>query len=202
MFVGGALVGSVLAFGVLALGGASAAADRRPPVKEGHVAGDAWVRFSADPQNPLRRFVFDAHGHPFKVAGGKVVFGAARGTVRFDHPEPGGKHNWGTVNVDYVMTGGPVAVVSGTSAGDLWPKGARMTFTVYDDPRGDRHDRVGFSWGVLDHRCTQMDGGPAPFAPYVSGRGYTVRHAELPTAPEGTQGPDKAPTCTNTDLLN
>ncbi|MGI5167620.1 hypothetical protein ACQEU3_25040 [Spirillospora sp. CA-253888] len=170
--------------------------------KEGHVTGDAWVRYSVDPQNPLRRFVFDAHGHPFKVADGKIVFGAARGTVRFDHPGPGGEHNWGTVNVDYVMTGGPVAIVSGTSPGGLWPKGARMTFTVYDDPRGDRYDRMGFSWGVVDPRCAQMDGGPAPFTSYVSGKGYRVRHAELPAVPEGTQGPDKVPTCVNKDLLD
>ncbi|GAA1529726.1 hypothetical protein GCM10009678_09640 [Actinomadura kijaniata] len=204
------IAAAVLTAGALALAGGSAhAAQPQAPSpapsptqsKEAHVTGDAWVRYSVDPQNPLRRFVFDAHGQPFKVADGKIVFGAARGTVRFDHPGPNGEHNWGTVNVDYVMTGGPVAVVSGTSPGGLWPKGARMTFTVHDDPRGDRYDRMGFSWGVVDPRCAQMDMGPAPFTSYVSGKGYRVQHAELPAVPEGTQGPDKAPTCVNADLL-
>jgi hypothetical protein len=32
--------------------------------KEGRVTGDAWMSFSIDPGNPLRRFIFDVHGNP------------------------------------------------------------------------------------------------------------------------------------------
>lgn len=77
---------------VLLTGTASqvASASPRGPVAhaEGHVTGDAWVRYPLDPQNPLRRFIFDAHGNAFRFDGKKMVVGAARGTVRFDHPVP------------------------------------------------------------------------------------------------------------------
>jgi hypothetical protein len=168
----------------------------------GHVTGDAWVRYSLDPGNPLRRFIFDAHGNAFKFVDGKMVLGDAHGTVRFDHPapDPDGvvRDHWGTVDVDYVMTGGPVAVVSGTSRGTIgWPDGTRMAFTVYADPRGHRYDRMGFSWGAVDGRCLRMGMAPAPFTSYVSGKGYTVRHAELPVPPEDVQAPAEPPACTD-----
>jgi hypothetical protein len=169
--------------------------------KEGHVTGDAWVRYSMDPGNPLRRFIFDAHGNPFKIVNGKVVMGDAHGTVKFNHPGKDSdgvvRDHWGTVDVDYVMTGGPVAVVSGTSPGSVgWPKGTRMSFTVYADPRGRKYDRMGFSWGVVDGRCHQMGMAPAPFTSYVSGKGYTVEHAELPVLPENVEGPADPEPCT------
>ncbi|MGI8335866.1 hypothetical protein ACRYCC_38470 [Actinomadura scrupuli] len=169
--------------------------------KEGHVTGDAWVRFSVDPGNPLRRFIFDAHGNAFKFVDGKLVMGDAHGTVRFNHPaeDPDGvvRDHWGTVDVDYVMTGGPVAVVSGTSSGNVgWPKGTRMSFSVYADPRGHEHDRMGFSGGVVDGRCHRMGMAPAPFTSYVSGKGYTVKHADVPLPPEGAEGPADPPPCT------
>jgi hypothetical protein len=169
--------------------------------KEGHVTGDAWVRYSLDPENPLRRFIVDAHGNAFKFVGKKLVFGAARGTVRFDHPIPGPDgvvhHYWGTVNVDYLMTAGPVAVVSGTSKGVIGEQdGTRMAFSVYADPRGHRYDRVGFSWGTVDGRCLRMGLAPAPFTTYASGKGYTVRHAELPAIPQDFEPPADPPPCT------
>lgn len=197
---------AVLAAGALLAGGGGAAlaatrGETARPSADGtgqaHVTGDAWVRYSVDAGNPLRRFVFDAHGNPFKVVDGKLVMGDAYGTVRFNHPaeDPDGvvRDHWGSVDVDYVMTGGPVAVVSGISTG---PDRQRMTFTVYDDPRGRRFDRVGFSWGAVDGRCHRMGMAPAPFTSYASGKGYTVRHAELPTVPVGTRPPDDPPACT------
>ncbi|GAA0360486.1 hypothetical protein NE235_21470 [Actinoallomurus spadix] len=190
---------------VLLTGTASqvASASPRGPVAhaEGHVTGDAWVRYPLDPQNPLRRFIFDAHGNAFRFVGKKMVMGAARGTVRFDHPvpQPDGtvQHYWGTVRVDYLMTAGPVAVVSGTSEGVIGEAdGTRMAFSVYADPRGHRYDRVGFSWGAVDGRCVRMGLAPAPFTAYASGRGYRVEHAELPAIPEGAEPPVDPPACT------
>ncbi|QNE21939.1 hypothetical protein F1D05_33535 [Kribbella qitaiheensis] len=192
-----AAVGAVLlTIAAAAPSGATAASHRT----EGHVTGDAWVSFSVDPGNPLRRFIFDVHGNPYKIVDGKVYFGAAHGTVRFDHPTPDGHggttHNWGSIEVDYLMTAGPVAVISGKSNGDLGtPKGKRLSLTVYDDPRGDRYDRLGFSWGVIDSTCVPMGLGPAPFTTYKSGPGYKVRAAELPVVPEGTTPPDLGDPC-------
>jgi hypothetical protein len=169
--------------------------------KEGRVTGDAWVSFSIEPGNPLRRFIFDAHGNPYKFVDGKMVVGDAHGTVRFNHPGPDldgvVRDHWGTVDVDYMMTSGPVAVVSGTSTGNVaFPKGVRMSFSVYDDPRGRRFDRMGFSWGVVDGRCHRMGMAPAPFTAYSSGPGYVVRAAELPAVPANAQSPADPPACT------
>jgi hypothetical protein len=195
---------TVLAAGAALVAGAGSSAAEPVAAASGsteaHVTGDAWVRFSIEPGNPLRRFIVDAHGGPFRVVDGKIVMGDARGTIRMNHPSPDAngvmRDNWGTVAVDYVMTGGPVAVVSGTSTGNAgWPKGTRMSVTVYDDPRGRRFDRIGFSWGVVDGRCHRMGLAPAPFTSYASGPGYHVRSAELPAIPEDTEGPDDPPAC-------
>ncbi|WP_329122993.1 hypothetical protein [Streptomyces sp. NBC_01465] len=196
-----AAVGSTL----LGAGGSALAAAPQGAVdavaaapKEAHVSGDAWVRFGADPDNPMRRFIFDAYGAPYRVVDGKVVFTRlGHGTVRYFHPKsPGSKDGWwGTVKVDYVMTGGPVAVVSGTIVDGPEPVGTRKSFSVYSDPRGHRYDRMGFSWGVVDARCTQNDAAPAPFNSYVSGRGYTVRHVELPDPRGAAVEPPPMPGC-------
>ncbi|KAB2344109.1 hypothetical protein [Actinomadura rudentiformis] len=58
------------------------------------------------------------------------------------------------------------------------------------DPRGNKYDRMGFSWGALDGACTQYNSAPAPFNSYVSGAGYTVKHAELPPIPADATGDD------------
>jgi hypothetical protein len=198
-----ALAAAVVGAGLTVVGSAGPSQEASATVtqrQEGHVTGDAWVSFSLDPGNPLRRFVVDAHGNPYKVVGNKVVWGDARGTIKFDHPEPDGnggvKHHWGSIAVDYVMTAGPVAVISGTSTGNIaFPKGMRLSVSVYDDPRGRRFDRLGFSWGVIDPSCVPSGLAPAPFTKYESGKGYTVRSAELPAVSPGVEAPDPMVPC-------
>lgn len=168
---------------------------------QGHVTGDAWVRYSVDPANPLRRFTFDAHGNPYKIVNGQIVFGAARGSVKIDHPEPMPdgtvKHHKGSVKVDYVMATGPLAVVSGVIDGGAdYPIGERVSFSVYDDPRGKKFDRMGFSWGVVDGRCHRVGLAPAPFTSYASGTGYQVKDAPLPYSPDDVKPPADPPACT------
>jgi hypothetical protein len=200
------IAGAALLAGPAPAGAAAAATREQSPsaplarAKEGRVTGDAWVSLSIDTGNPLRRFIFDAHGNPYKFVDGKMEWGDAHGTVRFNHPgpDPDGvvRDHWGTVDVDYVMTSGPVAVVSGTSTGNVaFPKGVRMSFSVYDDPRGRRFDRMGFSWGVVDGRCHRMGMAPAPFTAYSSGPGYVVTAAELPAVPANAQQPADPPAC-------
>ena len=192
------MAGVMVAGGLLLVGAPSEAVTARRT--EGHVTGDAWISFSLDPGNPLRRFIVDAHGNPYKVVGNKLVWGDARGTIRFNHPIPDGeggtKDHWGAIEVDYVMTAGPVAVVSGKSTGNIgFPKGMRLSVSVYDDPRGRRFDRIGFSWGVIDPSCIPLGLAPAPFTTYDSGPGYAVRSAPLPMPPEGVEAPDPQPAC-------
>jgi len=181
--------------------------------KEAHVTGDAWVKFPADREYPYRRFIVDVNGNPWKIVDGKLVMGAARGTVRFDHYSPdvaGGpsKHHWGSIKVDYVMATGPVAIVSGINEDpDQEPNMRRANLTFYQSPHGHRFDRMGFSWGVVNPACHQMGTGPAPFSPASAGpdghwlRGYTVKDAPLPVPAtwEGIQPPDNPPNCSFTD---
>ncbi|WP_157430537.1 hypothetical protein [Actinomadura macra] len=177
------------------------------PVKEAHVTGDAWLKFPADPEYPYRRFIVDAHGAPWKVVNGKIVFGAARGTVKFDHyspDEPGGpsKHHWGWIKVDYVMATGPVAIVSGIRQDDVPANEKRANLTFYQSPRGHKWDRAGFSWGVTLAQCQQMGSGPAPHSANSSGpfgkwlAGYTVQDAPLPIPDGEFEQPDFPPDCT------
>ncbi|WUI02709.1 hypothetical protein OHR68_13165 [Spirillospora sp. NBC_00431] len=189
-------------------GGAAARADAPRPAKEAHVTGDAWLKYPGDPEYPYRRFTVDAHGGPWKFVNGKMVMGAGRGTVKYDHyspDEPGGpsKHHWGWIKVDYVMATGPVAVVSGIQQDgeNTPPNQKRANLTFYQSPLGHRYDRMGFSWGVVFPQCQQMGGGPAPFNPSSPGpsgkwlKGYTVKDAPL-TLPAGElQPPDNPPDC-------
>ncbi|TDD81101.1 hypothetical protein E1293_19395 [Actinomadura darangshiensis] len=191
-----------------AIGGGSAMAQAKAP-EEAHVTGDAWLKYPGDPENPYRRFVVDAHGGPWKFVNGKMVMGAARGTVKFDHyaPDtPGGpsKHHWGWIKVDYVMASGPIAVVSGIRQDDehgIPPNQKRANLTFYQSPRGHKHDRMGFSWGVVLPQCQQMGTGPAPFSPNTRGpfgkwlKGYTVKDAPLRIPSGDFQPPDSPPDC-------
>jgi hypothetical protein len=190
------------------LGGASAARATTPVAAESHVTGDAWLRYPGDLEYPYRRFTVDAHGRPWKIVNHRIVMGDAHGTVRFDHyapDQPGGPsmHHWGSIKVDYLMTGGPVAVVSGIRQDDVPANMKRATLSFYSSPLGHRHDRMGFSWGVVEARCQQMGSGPAPFNPASAGpdgrwlRGYTVKDAPLPIPADGDfEGPPDPADCT------
>ncbi|TDD83831.1 hypothetical protein [Actinomadura rubrisoli] len=204
--VAGAVVAAVA--GLTGSGSALAQGeDKDPgPFKDAHVTGDAWLKFPADPEYPYRRFIVDAHGAPWKVVNGKIVFGAARGTVTYDHysPDvPGGpsKHHWGTIKVDYVMATGPVAVVSGIRQDKVPENEKRANFTFYQSPLGHKYDRMGFSWGVTLAQCQQMGSGPAPFSTNSSGpfgkwlKGYTVKDAPLPIPKGEFEPPDNPPDC-------
>ncbi|MFI0368951.1 hypothetical protein ACH35V_13795 [Actinomadura sp. 1N219] len=218
-----ALVAGLAALGVVVTAaGGSAAADGGAPAKpagapqaaeEAHVTGDAWLKYPGDPEYPYRRFIVDAHGGPWKLVDGKMVMGAARGTVKFDHyaPDvPGGpsKHHWGWIKVDYVMATGPVAVVSGIRQEDTHevpPNQKRANLTFYQSPRGHRFDRMGFSWGVVIPHCQQMGTGPAPFSENSSGpfgkwlKGYTVKDAPLRLPSGDFQPPDMPADCSFAD---
>ncbi|GAA2630579.1 hypothetical protein SMC26_23355 [Actinomadura fulvescens] len=216
------VVGTAAAVTVTALGaGGAMAADNDRPVaakdraaaakpREMHVTGDAWVNFPGDTEYPHRRFIVDAHGAPWKIENNKIVFGAARGTVKFDHyspDEPGGpsKHHWGSIKVDYVMATGPVAVVSGIRQDNVPANQRRATLTFYQSPDGHRFDRMGFSWGVVDPRCQTMGSGPAPFSPVSRGpfneriTGYTVKDAPLPVPKGDFLPPDSPADCSFKD---
>ncbi|MFG2006356.1 hypothetical protein ACGFNU_45145 [Spirillospora sp. NPDC048911] len=210
------LTGMAAAVAVTALGGGgavAAAAQAQPAtakVKEAHVTGDAWVNFPGDKEYPYRRFIVDAHGAPWKMVNNKLTFGAARGTIKFDHysPDvPGGpsKHHWGSVKVDYVMATGPVAVVSGIRQDDVPANMRRASLTFYQSPLGHKFDRMGFSWGVVDPRCQPMGTGPAPFSPVSRGpfngriTGYTVQDAPLPVPDGNFEQPDTPADCSFKD---
>ncbi|HEX2312603.1 MAG TPA: hypothetical protein VHJ17_02655 [Thermomonospora sp.] len=176
----------------------------QPRAAEAVVKGDAWVDFTLG-REAVRRFTIDVSGHPYKIVNGRFVLGAARGTVTWDHhmlqgPDAG-KHFYGTIDVDYVMTGGPVAVISGKARDAVsgGRKGDRVSLTVYDSPQGNAFDRVGFSWGAADPACVPIGLAPAPFAQVMSfdglQGGYTVKHAELPALDGLTQEPKTPHPC-------
>jgi hypothetical protein len=185
-------------------GGDEPAAAATPTVREAVVRGDAWVDYSLG-REAVRRFTIDVRGNPYEIVNGDMVVGAARGTVTFDHhmlegPDAG-KHFYGTIDADYVMTGGPVAVISGTSRDGVAgaPAGSRVAVSVYDSPQGDRFDRIGFSWGAVDPRCVPIGLAPAPFAPVIRHDGYRggfrVKHAELPSTDGFTGEQPPPPVC-------
>ncbi|MEV7419762.1 Repetin [Streptomyces sp. NPDC089919] len=91
-------------------------------------------------------FSFDAH----LAAKDNADPNRATGTFRFSHY----KGNWGgsaDVKVDCLMTGGPVAVVTGiVTRGDgvmAEAEGRRVGVTVHDD---GGHDRLGYSWAAVN----------------------------------------------------
>ncbi|MUN40833.1 hypothetical protein [Actinomadura litoris] len=197
---------ALAAAGLAGTGSAMAQDKGREPVRESHVTGDAWLKFPADPEYPYRRFTVDAHGGPWKMVGGKMVLGAARGTVKYDHysPDvPGGpdKHHYGTIKVDYLMATGPIAIVSGIRQDNVPANERRANFTFYQSPLGHKYDRMGFSWGVTLPQCLQMGSGPAPHSANSSGpfgkwlKGYTVKDAPLELPKGDFQPPDLPQDC-------
>lgn len=72
--------------------------------------------------------------------------GRAWGTARMSHRR-GPLNSWGKIAVDCVVTGGPVATITGividASPDNQDSLGTRIGFSVYDDSEG--HDRVGYT---------------------------------------------------------
>ncbi|MCP2335648.1 hypothetical protein [Actinomadura rupiterrae] len=176
---------TVLAAAVFATALSAGTASATEPVpKESSLVGDAWVHFPADPENPFRRFIVNVHGNPWRIVDGRLVIGAARGTVDIDH-YAGGEHTWVKIKADYIMATGPIAVISGLWQDARDPNKQRATLTFYQSPQGHRFDRVGFSWGVVNEQCQQMGTGPAPFSPAAPGpdghwlKGYTIKPAPI-----------------------
>ncbi|MFF0743802.1 hypothetical protein ACFYVL_25755 [Streptomyces sp. NPDC004111] len=99
----------------------------------------------------LITFGFDAH-----LAAGAFP-DAAKGTFSIRHQWPEGNVQWADVKVDCLVTGGKVAVVTGTVAKSNIPGqyGKRVGITVDDRPEGDR---LGYSW-LLDGHLTKQPRG-------------------------------------------
>ncbi|MGW7056867.1 Repetin [Streptomyces sp. NPDC054887] len=112
-------------------------------------------------------FTFDAH----LAAKDTMDPEKAYGTFRFEHVFPNGTSGWAEGKVDCLLTGGPVAVVTGViTATDRPGKGRRVGITVHD--RG-RKDRLGYSWVGRDAETHSLPKcmSAAPFEKIKAGSG-------------------------------
>ncbi|AUH41934.1 Repetin [Streptomyces sp. CMB-StM0423] len=97
----------------------------------------------------------------------------ATGTFRFSH-YLGGEGAWAEADVDCLVTGGRVAVVSGVITDTDLPgaKGLRVGVTVHDQ---GRNDRLGYSWAGTGSPVEDKDLAPcvssAPFEKVKRGTG-------------------------------
>lgn len=115
------------------------------------------------PDAQVVRFWFDVHGFATD----------AKGTFGFSHRD-GDQHGWAKLEADCLITGGPVAVVTGfiteTNVPEL--KGKRKGVSVLDN---GRRDRLGYSWGISHDvdvpECMSM----APFETVRTGD-FKVEH--------------------------
>ncbi|MER6072427.1 Repetin [Streptomyces sp. NPDC001817] len=114
-------------------------------------------------------FSFDAH----LAAKDTMDPRRATGTFRFSHYLHG-RGAWAEAEVDCLVTGGEVAVVSGViTASDLpGARGKRVGVTVHDL---GRHDRLGYSWAGVGSPTDTKDLPPcvssAPFEKVKQGTG-------------------------------
>lgn len=124
-------------------------------------------------------FSFDArlaaehHENPLK----------ATGTFRFSHYLDG-TGNWAEAEVDCLVTGGKVAVVSGVVTDTDLPgaKGLRVGVTVHDQ---GRHDRLGYSWAATGGPMEDKDLAPCvSSAPFEKVKRGTGDFRVLPWQPE------------------
>ncbi|MGX6601875.1 hypothetical protein ACWKSP_07035 [Micromonosporaceae bacterium Da 78-11] len=123
----------------------------KPAATEASLVGSATLWRAAGDQI---RFTFDAHG-----------FGVddVRGTFGVSH-YLNGRGAWFTGDIDCLVVGGNVAVVTGVITASSVPEwiGVRRGMTVFDD---GRHDRVGYNW-VLDPGSTESAPQCVSGAPY------------------------------------
>lgn len=176
---------------------AASAAPQTPRTASVTGAGD--VRLTFAPDRDVRSFSFDARATPYTRPMPGAPQGLptdATGTVRIAHRVAAdGSTVRFAARVDCLVTAARTAtltaVVTEADAPVADLVGRRLGFSVYDGPG---HDRVGFSWAVVnadqgpDGQWREGSAGtcmaPAPFAPVTDG-GYQVRHAELPPPPRG-----------------
>ncbi|AZM47228.1 Repetin [Streptomyces sp. WAC 06738] len=107
----------------------------------------------------------------------------ATGTFRFSH-YLGGEGAWAEADVDCLVTGGKVAVVSGVITDTDLPgaKGLRVGVTVHDQ---GRHDRLGYSWAATGSPVEDKDLAPCvSSAPFEKVKGGTGDFRVQPWQPE------------------
>jgi hypothetical protein len=185
----------VLVAPVAADDSASAAKGPAKGSKAASVSGTAQVRLTYSPDEHVRTFTFNAWAVPYSMPKPGLANGLptdARGTVKISHHSPQG--GW-TIEqeaaVDCLVTSPGNATLTAVVTRDNHPTedrvGKRYGFSVHDGGTG-RHDRMGFSWsvvnGVQNENGDWEEGkpgfcmGPGAFAPVAKG-GYVVKHAEL-----------------------
>ncbi|TDE30916.1 hypothetical protein [Actinomadura sp. 6K520] len=185
---------AVLAGVAIAVTAAPAVAEPVPAAaaKSARVSGSAQIRLTYWPDQDVRTFTFDARAVPYSSPKPGAPDGLptdAEGTVKISHHSPA--EGWtvrSRARVDCVVTSpGNATLTAVVTHADEPIKdqiGKRLGFSVHDG----RHDRMGFSWSVVngdqDEEGAWGEGragtcmGPAAFAPVTKGD-YVVRHAEL-----------------------
>ena len=155
-------VASVLAAGAAPAGAAPAEAPAGATARptEPALTGSAML-YRLDGQEV--HFTFDAHGFADQ----------ARGTFRYTHRD-GELYGWAEARVDCLLTGGPVAVVTGVVTASNVAKlvGDRQGISVYDD---GRRDRLGYSWVLSDEVDVPLCMSAAPFETVRTGD-FVVKH--------------------------
>jgi hypothetical protein len=161
---------------------ASAGTPAAEAPKEPSLVGTAKIYYAYAPDDDIR-FDFDAHG----------FYTLARGTFHFRHSgigpdgEPVTGEAWG--KVDCLATGGDTATVTGTITRTV-PPGIMTGAVGFSVAGHGRHQRLGFSWGVLASpadlpECYAI----APFATVTAGH-FAVGDAPLPVVPVWLTGDD------------
>lgn len=170
-----ALVGGTMALTaayVTAVAPSTAAARETGRHREPSVAGTAKIRYGYAPDDDIR-FTIKARGY----------YTLARGTFHFSHSGTGPDGTrvtgraWGTI--DCLATGGDTATLTGTIT-RTEPPGLMSGAVGFSVSGSGKHQRFGFSWGVLPPsadlpRCY----GIAPFTTVTGGR-FNVRHVAPP----------------------
>ncbi|MFG2089367.1 hypothetical protein [Spirillospora sp. NPDC048824] len=166
------------------------------------MSGSAKIRLTYWPDQDVRAFTINARAVPYSAPKPGVPDGLptdARGIVNISHHSP--EAGWtvrSEARVDCLATSpGNATLTAVVTKADEPIKdwiGRRFGFTVHDGGPGGRHDRMGFSWSVVNGDQNEEgewgEGkvgtcmGPAAFAPVTKG-GYNVRHADLLPVPKG-----------------
>ncbi|WP_329235790.1 hypothetical protein OG417_30410 [Actinoallomurus sp. NBC_01490] len=143
--------------------------------KEPALVGSAKIHYAYAPDDDIR-FDFDAHG----------FYTLARGTFHFRHSGIGADGRpvtgeaWG--KVDCLATGGDTATMTGTITRTV-PPGIMAGAVGFSVAGHGRHQRLGFSWGVLESPA-ELPGcyAIAPFTTVTAGH-FAVTDAPLPAVP-------------------